>query len=216
MKSFAVIGLGRFGAKLATSLYEMGGEVLAIDHNEDIINDIADKVTRAAYADSTSKSELISLGVGDCDCVFVALGSNFSGSVLTTMLVKSLGVKNVICKAHDDVHKEILEKLGADKVIIPEREYAEKTARLLISPNFLEFVELSEEIGIIEIAPPKSWTGKKISELNIRKKYNVNIIAIKDNGKTIVSVSPDYEIKKDNKIAILGEYESLDQVKKIK
>lgn len=216
MKSFAVIGLGRFGSKLATSLYEMGGEVLAIDHNEDIINEIADKVTRAAYADSTSKSELVSLGVGDCDCVVIALGSNFSGSVLSTMLVKSLGVKNVICKAHDDVHKEILEKLGADKVIIPEREFAEKTARMLISPNFLEFIELSDEFGIIEITPPKGWVGKKISELNIRKKYNVNIVAIKDNGKTIVSVSPDYEIQKENKIAILGEYKSLEQIERIK
>lgn len=216
MKSFAVIGLGRFGYKVATSLYEYGADVIAIDRHEEIVNEIADHVTRAVIADAESKNDLKQLGIADCDCVIVSLGSNFSASVLITMNVKSMGVKQVICKAHDDTHREILEKLGADKVIIPERDVAEKTARQLTSNNFLDFVELSDKFGILEIYPPKSWVGKKVRELGVRNKYNVNIIAIKTSNKTCVTVSADDEIQKDMQIILFGEEASLDQIKRIK
>ena len=216
MKSYAVIGLGRFGTKIATSLYEYGEDVIAIDNNEELVNEIADNVTRAATADAKNKSELLHLGVAECDCAIVALGSDLAASVLVTMNVKSLVVKHIICKAHDDTHREILEKLGADKVIIPERDVAVKTARALASPDFLEFIDLSEEYGIIEVVPPKPWVGKTIRELNIRNKYGVNIIAVKKKERIHVTVPADYEISEDETLVILGEYKALEHIKKIR
>lgn len=216
MKSFAVIGLGRFGSSIARSLYNSGADVIAIDIHEELVNSLADDVTRAVTADAKNKDVLRKLGVDECDCVIVALGTNFSASVLVTMNVVSLGVKNVICKAHDDTHREILEKLGANKVIQPERDVAEKTARSLTSPNFLEFIELSDEYSIIEIAPPKSWVGKEIRELNVRNRYNVNIIAIKKGEKINVSVPADYCINSDIRLVLLGEFDAINQIKRIK
>ena len=216
MKSYAVIGLGRFGAKIATSLYEYGMDVIAIDINEEYVNAIADSVTRAVTADAKNKNELKRLGIAECDCVIVALGSDLASLVLVTMNVKSLGVDYIICKAHDDMHREILEKLGANKVIIPERDVAEKTARSLASPNFLEYVELSNEYGIIEVLPPKPWIGKTIRELNVRARYHINIIAAKKKDKVIVSMPADFEIAADTKLVLLGDYDALDQIRRIK
>ena len=216
MKSFAVIGLGRFGTKIATSLCENGAEVLAIDTDENLVNSIADNVTRAVSADAKNKNELKRLGVAECDAVIIGLGSDLASSVLVTMNVKSLGVPKIICKAHDDTHREILEKLGADEVIIPERESAEKTARSLISPDFLEFIELSDQYGVIELAPPKPWIGKTLRELNVRNKYGVNIIAIKKNDKITVNFPADYEIGEESKLVILGEYGAFEQIRRIK
>lgn len=215
MKSYAVIGLGRFGTQIATSLYSYGAEVLAIDCNEELVNNIADDVTRAVTADAKNKNDLKRLGVADCDCAIVALGTNLAASVLITMNVKSLGVKTVICKAHDDTHREILEKLGADRVVIPEREVAEKTARSLTSPNFMEFIELSKEYSIIEIAAPKPWIGKTIRELKLRDRFHINIIAVSKDEKMSVSMPADYEIDRDTKLVLLGDYASLNQIKRI-
>lgn len=214
MKSFAVIGLGRFGTQAAVSLYENGVEVLAIDKKEALINGIADNVTRAVAADAKNKDVLRQLGVGECDCVIIALGSDLAASVLITMNVKSLGVKQIICKAHDATHKEILEKLGADKVIIPEKDAAIKTAISLASPDFLHFIDYSDEFGIIELSPTKSWVGREIKDLHIRNNHNVNIIAIKNGDDMNVIVHADYKIQKNDTLVLLGSYESLEQVKK--
>ena len=215
MKSYAVIGLGRFGTSIAASLYEFGADVLAIDSDEELVNEIADRVTRAAAVDAENKNELKRLGVAQCDCAVVAMGSDLAASVLITMNLKSLGVPYIICKAHDDTHREILEKLGADKVVIPEREMAEKTARSLASPDFLEYIDLSEECGIIEIAAPKSWTGKTLKDLNIRSKYGINVIAVKSGEKILVSVSADYQFKSGDTVVVLGEYSALNKIKGI-
>lgn len=212
MKSYAVIGLGRFGTKVATSLYELGEEVLAIDTNEELINSVADLVTKAVIADAKDKNVLKKLGISECDTAIVALGSDLASSVLITMNLKSLGVRNVICKAHDDTHREILEKIGADRVIIPEREEAEKLARSLVSPNVLELIELSKEHGIVEIATPKEWLGKSIREINIRDKYKVNVIAIKENDALRVNFPPDEKLTEEIKLVILGEYSFLDKL----
>ncbi|MCQ2480288.1 MAG: TrkA family potassium uptake protein [Clostridia bacterium] len=216
MKSYAVIGLGRFGSSIARSLYEYGEEVIAVDIHEELVNAISDHVTRAVTADCTNKDELRFLGIQDCDCVIIALGTNFSASILVTMNVISLNAKYVICKAHDNTHREILTKLGADKVIIPEREAAEKTARMLTSPDFLEYLDLSDEYGIIEIDPPKMWIGKEIIDLGIRRKHNVNVIAIKVDKRTIISIPPRYVIPKECKLVLLGDYDDLNDVKKLK
>lgn len=216
MKSYVVIGLGRFGTQIATRLYEYGKDVLVIDVEETLVDQISDHVTRAVVADAKNKDVLRGLGVSDCDCAIVALGSDLAGSILVTMNMKALGVPHVICKARDDTHREILEKLGADQVIIPERVVADKLARTMASPNILEFIELSNDYGIIEYKSPKTWENKLIKELNIRAKYGVNIIAVKKNNKVKISPSAEYTIPEESVLVLLGDYKALEQIKRIK
>lgn len=216
MKSYVVIGLGRFGVQIATRLYEYGEDVLAVDIMEDTVNSIADNVTRAVCVDAKNRDVLRGLGVQNCDCAIVAMGANLADSVLITMNLKALGVPRIICKASDDTHREILEKLGADEVIIPERVVADKTARTLAAPNILEFLELSEDYGIVELKAPANWIGRSIKELNVRAKYGVNIIAVRQNDKVKVSPNADFKISEESTLVLLGDYESLNQIKKVK
>lgn len=214
MNSFAIIGLGRFGLEIAEKLYEYGKDVMAIDRSSSLINSLSNKVTRAVVADGKDFEALKSLGVADCDCVIITIGSDIGTSVLTTMNVKKLGVKKIICKAHDDTHRDILEKLGADEIIIPERETAAKKAHLLAAPNILEEIELSDDYGLIECKVPLSWIGKTIRDLNIRKKHNITVVAAKDEEKITVSPLADYKFKIGSSLVLLGEYKDLDKFKK--
>lgn len=216
MKKYAVIGLGRFGLQVAKRLYEYGEDVLAIDRHEDLINTVADHVSRAVVADAKNKETLKSLGVAMCDCVIVALGSDFASSVLVTMNLKSLGVRQIICKAQDDTHREILEKIGADKVIIPEREMADKIARLLSSPNILEYIELSSDHGIVEFKTPSSWIGKSLRELNIRQKFGVNVISVKHGDDVIYSFDADFVFPDPSSVVLLGNDKALEKIEKTK
>ena len=209
MKSYVVIGLGLFGSRVARQLCELGGEVLVVDIHDDLVQNISGDVTNAVVADARDQSVLKALGVGSCDCAVVAIGDNFGASVLVTMNLKELGVPYVVCKAHDDTHRKVLEKLGADKVITPEREVAERLAHSLYSPNALEFIELSDEYGIVEVPVPRSWAGKSILELNVRAKLGVNIIAIESKGRVNVSPAAQYVLKKDDILVVLGDYDSL-------
>ena len=213
MKSYVVIGLGRFGTHIAEELYKHEQDVLAIDLNESNVDEIADSVTRAAAADCRDISVLKELGVQDCDCAILAIGSDLAASVLVTMNLKTLGVPNVICKAYDETHSAILKKLGADTVIIPERAVAEKLANTLTRANILEDIELSEDYGIIERKPPKSWAGKSLKELNIRAKYGVNIIAVKQEDKINASLSADFVISPEDILVILGSYSDMERIK---
>lgn len=213
MKSYVVIGLGRFGTHIAEQLYKNGQDVLAIDKSEENVNEIADAVTRAVCADCTDPAVLRALGVGDCDCAVVAIGSDLAASVLVTMNLKTLGVANVICKAYDETHCAILKKLGADQAVIPERAVAEKLADTLTSPNVLADIELSEDFGIIERMPPKGWPGKSLRELNVRAKYGVNVIAVKNGEKINASLGADYVIAPDDILVLLGEYKAMDKIK---
>ena len=214
MKTFAVIGLGRFGVEVATKLYEYGMDVIAIDSDENNVNRIVDKVSRAVVCDATDKEVLKSLGINKCDCAIVAAASSFASSVLITMHLKSFGVGYIICKAHDNTHKEILEKLGADEVVIPEKIVANKIAMSLVSPNLMDFMELSSDYGMIERIVPQTWVGKTIRELNIRADYNVNIVAIKDNGKMNVSFAPDFVLEQKQTLICLGSFKDLDKIKR--
>ena len=216
MKSYAVIGLGRFGSQIATRLYEYGEDVLAIDRQELLINQFADRVTRAVVADAKDKTVLKSLGVADCDCAIVALGSELASSVLITMNLKSLHVPHIICKAHDDTHREILEKLGADQVIIPERVIADKIASSLAAPNILEYIELSNDYGIVEVKAPKSWVGKSFRELNVRDDFGVTVIAVKQAEQIKVSPSALYKVSEDATLVLLGDYEALEAIQTLK
>lgn len=216
MKSFAVIGLGRFGTHIATKLYERGCDVLAIDMFEQQVDGIADRVTSAVVADGKNRDVLQRIGIGECDCAVVAVASDLAASVLITMNLKILGVPKIICKAHDETHCDILKKLGADQVIIPEYIVADKLSRSLISPSLLEYIDLSDDYGIIERQTPTIWSGKTIRELNIRVKYGINIIAIRRGND--IKISPDAgEIIEENDVLILlGDNESFAALEKIK
>ena len=214
MKSYVVIGLGRFGNTLARQLCKLGAEVLAMDVHHDLVQQVADDVTHAVVGDAQDKDVLRALGVRDFDCAIVAIGTDLAASVLTVMNLQELGVPYIICKAHDETHSRVLKKLGVDKVVIPEQENATRLARSLHSHNVLDYIELSEDYGILEIPAPKSWIGKTLKELNIRAKLGVNIIAVENNKKTNVSPSADYQIQQEDILVVLGDNYSLEAVQK--
>ncbi len=215
MKSYVVIGLGRFGAELATRLYACGEEVMVIDIDEGLIDKIADRVTRAVAADARDVDVLRKLGVENFDRAIVAVGSDLGASALITMNLKSLGVPFVLCKAHDDTYKDILEKLGADRVIIPEREVADKLALGLTHAGVMEYIELSQEFGIVEMEPIPAWVGKTIRQLELRNTYGVNVIAVRSHEDTI-KIPPDIDtpIPADVVMVMLGKYEMFENLKK--
>ena len=215
MKSYVVIGLGRFGQTLARQLCMLGAEVLAMDVSNDLVQQVADEVTHAVVGDAQDKDVLRALGVRDFDCAILAIGDDLAASVLITMNLKELEVPFVICKAHDETHRRVLEKLGVDKVIIPEKEHAQRLARSLNSHNVLDYIELSEEYGILEVPAPKSWIGKTLRELDVRAKLGVNIIAVESGNKTNVSPSADYRIGEKDTMVILGENYALEAVQKL-
>ena len=215
MKSYVVIGLGRFGAELATRLYACGEEVMVIDMDEGLIDKIADRVTRAVAADARDVDVLKKLGVENFDRAIVAVGSDLAASALITMHLKSLNVPYIMCKAHDDTYKSILEKLGADKVVIPEREVADKLALGLTHAGVMEYIELSQEFGIVEMEPIPAWVGKTIRELELRNTYGVNVIAVRSQEDTI-KIPPDIDtpIPADVVMVMLGKYEMFENLKR--
>ena len=210
-----MIGLGKFGSQAAKRLYELGCEVLAIDRNSELVQPIANQVTQAVVADARDKEVLRALGAKDFECAIVAIGDDLADSVLATMNLKELGVPYIVCKASDETHRQVLLKLGADRVVIPEQEHADRLAKNLSSPNVLDYIELSDEYGIIEIPAPKDWQGKSLKELNVRAKLGVNIIAVKTGGKINVSPAADYRIEKEDIMVVLGDTAALDAVQKL-
>ena len=213
MKSYVVIGLGRFGAELATRLYAIGEEVMAIDLNESLIDKIADRVTKAVAADARDRDVLEKLGVDGFDRAIVAVGSDLAASALITMHLKSLNVPFIMCKAHDDTYKDILEKLGADRVIIPEREVADKLALGMTHAGVMEYIELSNEFGIIEMEPIPEWIGKTIRELELRTRYGVNVIAVRNDDAIKIPPDIDTPIPQNVIMVMLGQYDMFEKLK---
>lgn len=215
MKSYVVIGLGRFGSGLARNLCQLGAEVLAIDIRSDLVQQIANDVTHAVVGDAQDKEVLRSLGVRNFDCAIIAIGDNLAASVLTVMNLKELQVPYLVCKAHDVTYGRVLEKLGVDRVVIPELEQAQRLARILHSRNVLDYIELSTDYGILEVPAPKAWVGKSIKELNVRARLDINIIAVKNGEKTNVSPSADYQISAGDVLAVLGDNVALEAMQRL-
>ena len=215
MKSYIVIGLGRFGSEVARRLCQLGCEVLAVDSSSELVQAISSDVTHAAVADGRDKGVLRALGAGDFDCGIVAIGDSLADSVLATMNLKELGVPKVVCKAHDETHRQVLKKLGADQIVIPEQEQAYRLARSLSSQNVLDYIELSEDYGIIDLPVPNSWVDKNLRELNVRAKLGVNILAVKKEHEINVSPAADYVIVKGDILVILGDTAALKAVQKL-
>jgi len=215
MRSYVVIGLGLFGQALARQLCSLGAEVLAMDIRSDLVQQLANDVTHAVVGDAQDKEVLRALGIRDMDCAIIAIGDDLAASVLITMNLQELGVPYIVCKAHDETHRRVLEKLGVQRVVIPEKDQAQRLARSLHSHNVLEYIELSEEYGILEVPAPKSWVGKSLKELNVRAKLGVNIIAVESDRTTNVSPSADYRILSEDVLVVLGDNAALEAVQKL-
>lgn len=213
MKTFAVIGLGRFGRAIATRLYRLGNEVLAIDEDENSIREIADDVTYAVVGDAQNIEVLRNLGVANFDAAVVAVGSDLTASIFVTMNLKELGVKNVICKAADDRYKAALEKVGADRVIIPELTMGLKLAENLSSGNVLDFISLSDDFSIAEAGIPAAWEGKSIAQLGVRAKYGIALLAVRRGSQMSISPGADFVFENGDVVLALGENTKLDKIK---
>lgn len=214
MKSYFVIGLGRFGSSMARALCRQGAEVLAMDIRPDLVQQVANDVTHAVVGDAQDKEVLRALDVRSFDCAVIAIGDNLAVSVLTVMNLKELGVPFVVCKAHDETYRKVLEKLGVDRVVIPEQEHAQRVAKSLFSHNVLDYIELSKDYGIMELPVPKSWVGSTLKELNVRARLGINIIAVKHGEDTNVSPGADYRLQAGEVLAVLGDNVALEAMQK--
>lgn len=217
MKTFLVIGLGRFGIAAASKLYEMGYEVMVIDQSEELVNHMADSCTYAAIGDARDMEVLRSMEAGQCDCAIVAMGEDLSASVLITMNLKELGCKYVICKAQNEMYKRALIRIGADRVVIPEREMAVRLVQSLGSGSFHDYIEFSSEYAIAEIDPPKDWIGKTLKQLNVRAKYSVSVLAIQNEAENKMMMSPGAEdvLSAGDTVMIMGRNEDLARFRKL-
>lgn len=215
MRSYIVVGMGRFGSEVARQLHKLRCEVIAMDVNSDLIQQISGDVTHAVVGDAQDKEVLRALGVKNVDCAIIAIGDDLAASVLVTMNMKELGVPYVICKAHDETYRRVLEKLGADRIIIPEQEQAQRLAKSLSTPNVLDYIELSDEYGIIEMPVPESWLGKDLRQLNVRAKLGVSILAIRRSGRMHVSPAADTTFIKEDVLVVLGDSQALKKVQKL-
>ncbi len=215
MKRVVVIGLGIFGFNIAKDLYENGIEVIAIDKNKEIIQKIKDFSTKAILADGTDKEVLESIAIQPDDVVIISFGEDLAAATLITLHLKEMKVKTILVKAPNEDHKHVLEKVGATEVIIPEKEIANKVAKSLISPNVLDYIPLSEDYTICEMAPPSNFMGKTIGELHLRGKHHIEVIAIREMLPERLTMVPraDFVIKDSDILVVIGKEEDIKKIK---
>ena len=209
MKNILLIGLGRFGRHIALQLNKLGHEVMAVDSNEERVNKILPIVTNAQIGDSTNTEFLKSLGIGNFDVCIVTIGGNFQNSLETTSLLKELGAKLVVSRAERDVQEKFLLRNGADEVIYPEKQVANWAAIRYTADHIRDYIEVGEAHAIFEVEVPKGWIGKTVGELDIRRKYSINIMATKENGKINMAVSPETVLTDNITLLVLGAYKEL-------
>ncbi|MBA4394745.1 MAG: potassium transporter TrkA [Desulfobacca sp.] len=215
MKRFIVIGLGNFGFYVAKTLFEEGHEVLAIDRNRERIARIQDFVSEAVILDAIHKESLIGLGITEAEAVVVSMGEDISNSILTTLYLKELGAKNIVAKCQDEDHARILEKLGANEIIFPEKAMGQKVAKSLSKGNILDFIPLSEDYTIIEVAPPKEFIGKSLKELKLKTIYEIYVIAVNQLIPPAFILSPpgEFVVKDSDSLVLLGREKDIGRVK---
>ena len=205
MKSILLIGLGRFGRHVAMKLHELGHQVMAVDRQEQRVDAVLPYVTNAQIGDSTDEEFLSSLGVRNYDVCIVGIGDDFQGSLETTSLLKELGAKCVVSRAARDRHAKFLLRNGADEIVYPEKQLATWTAIRYTADHIMDYIELNNEYAIFEVTIPKEWKGKTIENLDIRRKYNINIMAIKENGRMNMNVAPDMVLTESETMLVLGK-----------
>lgn len=212
-KDFVVFGLGKFGKSIAETLASNECEVLAIDKNDEVIQDIADVVTHAVQADVTDEVTLNSLGIRNFDVAVIAISRDMQASIMATILAKELGVSYVVAKASNEIHKRVLEKVGADRVIFPEREMGIRLANSLVSENFVDFIELSSQYSIVEISIIDEWLGKTLKELNMRANYGINVMAIRKKEDINITPGADVILDKNDILVVIGSNHNLMKLK---
>mgnify|MGYP000845317397 CR=1 FL=1 len=213
-KEFAVIGLGRFGSSICRALANEGMEVLAIDTDEDKINEYANIVTHAVVADATDENVLKSLGIRNFDHVIVAIGDDLQASILITLLLKELGVKQVTAKAQNDDHQKVLEEIGADHIVHPERDMGKRIAHYAVSNSILDYIELSDEYSIVEVIASQQMHNQTLIDLDIRAKYGINIVAIKRGDDVVVSPLAEQRIHQGDILIVIGSVANIKKLEK--
>lgn len=209
MKSILLIGLGRFGRLIAMKLYDMNHEVMAVDSDEERVNAALPFVTNAQIGDSTNEEFLASLGVRNYDACIVTIADNFQNSLETACLLKELGARMVIARAASDIQEKFLLRNGADCVVYPEKQLAAWTAIRCTSEHILDYIELDDDCSLYELSIPEEWDGKTVLQLDIRKKYGINILGIRGDGKIHMNIAPDTVLSKDRSILVLGEHRAI-------
>ena len=215
MKTILLIGLGRFGSHIAMQLNELGHEVMAVDSSEERVNELLPYVTNAQIGDSTNAEFLASLGVNNFDVCIVSIGSDFQSSLETTSNLKELGASLVVSRASSDVHAKFLLRNGADEILYPERQIGKLAAIRYGSDHILDYIELDESHAIFEVSVPEDWAGKTVGQLDIRKRFGINIVVIKESGKMVVAVTPETVLTSDATLLVLGELQALKKCFKI-
>ena len=208
-KQFAVIGLGRFGTTVATTLYKLGYDVLAIDSDEERVHAFSNEVTHVVQADATDEETLKTLGIRNFNVVVVAIGHDIQSNMMATLLLRELGVAFIIVKAANALHGKMLDKIGADRVVYPERDMGVRLAHNLVSSNIFDFIELSPDLSIVEICAPKFVVGKTLIESNLRALYEVNVVALKRAGDIQVPPKPEEIILQDDVLVLVGHNKGL-------
>ena len=211
-KMYAVLGLGRYGQAVARELVENGVEVIAVDRDEEVVNMLSAELPFCRCADITDTEALKQLGIADVDVVVISMASNFEASVMATVLVKELGVKKVIVKCASDMACSILSKVGADQVVFPEKESGVRLARKLISAGMVDIVELSRDISMVEMKVLPEWVGKSLKELNLRKRYGINVAALIQSGSVSITVDPDRPLKESMRLIVIAQTDKLNRL----
>ena len=212
-QTYAVLGLGRYGRAIAKELVESGAEVLAVDTDEEIVNEAITDIPFCKCADFTEPEVIKQLGISNMDVVIVATASNLEASVMATMLCKEAGVKTVIAKCADEMHQKILSRIGADRVVFPEKESGTRLAKNLISSGFVDIIELSKDISMVELDVRPEWVGKTLVELNLRKKYSINVVAIKLDDEVNMDIDPHTVLTDAMKLIVVANVSKLDKLK---
>lgn len=208
-KQFAIIGLGRFGSNMAKALHKMGYEVLAIDRNMQKVQEFSDEVTHVVQADTTDENALKAMGIRNFDVVVVAIGEDVQANIMTTMQLKEIGAPFIVVTARNSLHVKLLEKIGADRIVSPERDMARRVAYNLASTSVMDYIELSPKFSIVEISAPKAFQDQTLAESNIRAKYGINVVAIKRDDNLIISPLPSEKIQKGDIVIVVGSNEGI-------
>lgn len=211
-KQFAIIGLGRFGSNMAKALHKMGYEVLAIDKNMQRVQDFSDEVTHVVQADTTDENALMALGIRNFDVVVVAIGEDIQSNIMTTLQLKEIGANYIVATARNQLHSKLLEKIGADRVVSPERDMARRVAYNLASTSVMDYIELSPQFSIVEISAPKAFRNQTLAQSNIRAKYGINVVAIKRDEKLIISPLPGEVIREGDIVIVVGSNEGINSL----
>ena len=212
-QTYAVFGLGRYGRAVAKELVNNGAEVLAVDSDEEIVNDASMEIPFCKCADVTDPEVLEQLGIGNIDVVIIATATNLEASVMATMLCKEAGVKMVIAKCAEEMHQKILSKVGADRVVFPESESGTRLARNILSSGFMDLIDLSDDVSMVELDVKKEWQGKSLLELNLRKRYSINVVALSRGEKVEINIDPERPLEKDMKLIVIAHTSELNKLK---